>query len=403
MPITHRSPGLVLTEHECRRAARPRTPGRRAITVFAREVADADGRDRPFLRLPAGRPRLRGAPADAAPEPPGLAGPRAAGLPGADARPARHRPVHAGRRRSPGMTPQQQADYLTHFRADSIVRDAELIRRELGVERWSVLGQSFGGFCVDDATSRSPPKACARRCSPAACRRSGARPTTCTARRTARDRAEPPLLRALPRRPRRARELHGGSTPRTSALPSGDRLTPRRFRQLGDCSAWATAPRSCTTCSSCRPARRRSCTTSRRRSPSRATRSTRSCTSRATPTACATRWSAQRAAARRVRRGPSSSPASTSSRGCSRTTARCAPLREAAELLAEHEWPRLYDAERARAATRCRSRRRSTPRTCTSSARSPSRRRPDPGPAAWITNEFEHNGLRATASGCSAG
>ena len=48
----------------------------------------------------------------------------------------------------PGMTPEQQAEHLTHFRADSIVRDAELIRRELGVERWSVLGQSFGGFCV---------------------------------------------------------------------------------------------------------------------------------------------------------------------------------------------------------------------------------------------------------------
>ena len=46
------------------------------------------------------------------------------------------------------MTPLEQADYLTHFRADSIVRDAEHIRKELGVERWSVLGQSFGGFCV---------------------------------------------------------------------------------------------------------------------------------------------------------------------------------------------------------------------------------------------------------------
>ena len=28
-------------------------------------------------------------------------------------------------------SPQAQADYLKHFRADSIVRDAELIRREL--------------------------------------------------------------------------------------------------------------------------------------------------------------------------------------------------------------------------------------------------------------------------------
>jgi pimeloyl-ACP methyl ester carboxylesterase len=43
-----------------------------------------------------------------------------------------------------------QADYLMNFRADSIVRDAELIRRQLvGEEKpWSVLGQSYGGFCA---------------------------------------------------------------------------------------------------------------------------------------------------------------------------------------------------------------------------------------------------------------
>ena len=35
-----------------------------------------------------------------------------------------------------------------HLRADAIVGDAEAIRQELGVEKWSLLGQSFGGFCV---------------------------------------------------------------------------------------------------------------------------------------------------------------------------------------------------------------------------------------------------------------
>lgn len=42
-----------------------------------------------------------------------------------------------------------QADYLSHFRADAIVADAELIRRALAGEdgRWHVLGQSYGGFC----------------------------------------------------------------------------------------------------------------------------------------------------------------------------------------------------------------------------------------------------------------
>jgi len=41
-----------------------------------------------------------------------------------------------------------QARYLSMFRADAIVADAELIRRELGGAPWSVLGQSFGGFCT---------------------------------------------------------------------------------------------------------------------------------------------------------------------------------------------------------------------------------------------------------------
>ena len=43
-----------------------------------------------------------------------------------------------------------QAEYLKHFRADSIVRDAEIIRRRLVGEQeaWSVLGQSYGGFCA---------------------------------------------------------------------------------------------------------------------------------------------------------------------------------------------------------------------------------------------------------------
>ena len=47
-----------------------------------------------------------------------------------------------------GMTPREQADRLALFRADAIVQDAERIRQQLGVHRWSILGQSFGGFCA---------------------------------------------------------------------------------------------------------------------------------------------------------------------------------------------------------------------------------------------------------------
>ncbi|KAK6260627.1 hypothetical protein SCA6_015101 [Theobroma cacao] len=44
---------------------------------------------------------------------------------------------------------QSLADYLKHFRADSIVNDAEFIRVHLvpDARPWTVLGQSYGGFC----------------------------------------------------------------------------------------------------------------------------------------------------------------------------------------------------------------------------------------------------------------
>jgi pimeloyl-ACP methyl ester carboxylesterase len=54
-------------------------------------------------------------------------------------------------------TAAAQADYLAHFRADSIVADAELVRREVtGGAPWSVLGQSFGGFCAVSYLSSAP-------------------------------------------------------------------------------------------------------------------------------------------------------------------------------------------------------------------------------------------------------
>ncbi|KAJ7647771.1 alpha/beta-hydrolase [Roridomyces roridus] len=53
------------------------------------------------------------------------------------------------------VTDQDKADYLKHFRADSIVKDCEEIRKVLigkkanpEDRKWTVLGQSFGGFCA---------------------------------------------------------------------------------------------------------------------------------------------------------------------------------------------------------------------------------------------------------------
>jgi pimeloyl-ACP methyl ester carboxylesterase len=53
-------------------------------------------------------------------------------------------------------TPAEQAAYLEHFRADSIVADAELIRAALGSPPWSIYGQSYGGFCALTYLSFAP-------------------------------------------------------------------------------------------------------------------------------------------------------------------------------------------------------------------------------------------------------
>ncbi len=54
-------------------------------------------------------------------------------------------------------SPQTQAAYLKHFRTDNIVRDAEAIRTQLiGDKPWSILGQSYGGFCAMRYLSAAP-------------------------------------------------------------------------------------------------------------------------------------------------------------------------------------------------------------------------------------------------------
>jgi pimeloyl-ACP methyl ester carboxylesterase len=233
MSASFSTPGLLLTEHEFSVPLDHGSPDGERITVFAREVADPDGRDRPFLVF------LQGGPGSEAPRPT-----RHPSSPGWLDRALQDFRVlmldqRGTGRSSPvgtlsGLSAQEQADRLTHFRADSIVRDAEWIRHELGIERWSVLGQSFGGLCVTSYLSLAP---------------EGLREAFITA-------GLPPLgsriddvyratySRTLERNRRyyarypadRARvlELHERLQADEVLLPSGDRLTPRRLRQLGD-------------------------------------------------------------------------------------------------------------------------------------------------------------------------
>ena len=57
----------------------------------------------------------------------------------------------------PGMSPKQQADHLTNFRADSIVRDLEHVRTSVyGGRRWATFAQSYGGWITLCYLSQAP-------------------------------------------------------------------------------------------------------------------------------------------------------------------------------------------------------------------------------------------------------
>src|SRR3954463_14860920 len=104
-------PGLFVAEHEFEVPLAP--GGAETITVFAREVAAPDGRERPWLVY------LQGGP--------GYESPRPTGTPrGPDwlhpALPVFRvlLPAQGARARSPRVGGREPYEYLTHFRADNI-------------------------------------------------------------------------------------------------------------------------------------------------------------------------------------------------------------------------------------------------------------------------------------------
>jgi pimeloyl-ACP methyl ester carboxylesterase len=233
---THRIPGLVLTDHEFAVPLDYERPDGDKITVFAREAV-APGKEEdalPWLLF------LQGGPGFPAMRPNGADGwlkralkefrvllldQRGTGL----STPMTHRTL-AGL-----ATAQQQAEYVRLFRADNIIRDAELIRRELiGADaRWSVLGQSFGGFCVTRYLSAAPEGL------KEALLTGGLPPLASHAddiyRATYRRVLDKNRLyfERYPDDRTRAREIADYLQEHDVRLPAGDRLSPRRFQQLG--------------------------------------------------------------------------------------------------------------------------------------------------------------------------
>ena len=118
----------------------------RTIDIFARVVTREGGERLPYLVF------LQGGPGHEAPRP-FHSSTSPAWL---DEALAHYRVVMLDQRGTGLSTPVGDADlergsaavaeYLTHLRADAIVRDCEAMREHLSAETWSVLGQSFGGF-----------------------------------------------------------------------------------------------------------------------------------------------------------------------------------------------------------------------------------------------------------------
>ncbi|MET7621745.1 alpha/beta fold hydrolase [Streptomyces sp. NPDC005408] len=206
------------------------------IQIFAREVVDPAraGERLPWLLY------LQGGPGGKSPRP-------SAGSPGWLAQALKtHRVLlldQRGTGRSTPVTaraashfgsPARLAAYLGHFRADSIVADAELIRRHLcGGEPWETLGQSYGGFITLTYLSRAPEGL-------RACYVTGGLPGLAG---TADDvyartypRVRDRVLDFYARYPQDASRLRKISDLLETAevrLPDGDQLTTRRLRTLG--------------------------------------------------------------------------------------------------------------------------------------------------------------------------
>ncbi|WP_299165262.1 alpha/beta fold hydrolase [uncultured Arthrobacter sp.] len=137
-----------------------RDPEGERISVFAREYSSTDHTDAEAAHLP-WLLFLQGGP--------GVRGNRTTGLSGWMKAAARDFRILMLDQRGTGLStpadlvtlpecgsPAEQTLYLRHFRADSIVADAELIRAALGSGPWTVFGQSFGGFCTLSYLSLAP-------------------------------------------------------------------------------------------------------------------------------------------------------------------------------------------------------------------------------------------------------
>jgi pimeloyl-ACP methyl ester carboxylesterase len=392
---THRAPGLVLSEHEFEVPLDHSRPDGEKLTVFAREVVapDREHEEIPWLVF------FQGGPGHEAARPLKPDNPTWLERALEDFRVLLLDQRGTGRSTPigtlPGMAPEEQAEYLKHFRADAIVRDAELIRAELGVERWSALGQSFGGFCVTTYLSFAPEGLATAFVTgglPPLDRQPDEVYRATYARLLAKNRA---YYARYPEDRDRVRRIIERLEADDVRLPSGDRLTPRRFRQLGNLLGMSDGFEKLhyrLELAVDSPAFLHDVEGdySFARNPLYAV----------IHEACyapgsATGWSAQRVLPDEIREdatlftGEHVFPWMFEDYGALR------PLADAAGILAEYEWPQLYDAKRlganqVPAAAAIYAEDMYVERTYSEETAGVIR-----GLRPWVTDEYEHDGLRA--------
>ncbi|WP_114854450.1 alpha/beta fold hydrolase [Brachybacterium sp. YJGR34] len=384
-------------------------PASPELTLFARVISAPGGEDLPFLLF------LQGGPGSEAPRPLDATSP--AWLPRAlrehrvvllDQRgTGRSGPVGldtplpdgaaGGARTLREAAPAQQAHHLTRFRADAIVRDAELLREHLEAEQWSVLGQSFGGFAALRYLSAHPG-------SVASALFTGGLPTVgrsldevyTTTWHGMIARSERYWAR-FPEDRDRFRRLADRAASGRLRLPGGAAVGVERLRRLGHLLgasqgqerlhhllAWdPDSPALAHDLAAALPFGGRN--------PLYAVLHE-SCWADGT----ATRWAADRTMPAAVREDPTLLGGEHVHRELFREDPELAPWAEAADLLAEHEWPRLYDDDALR---RC-----AVPGAAAvyfddayvPREQSLATAELLSGVRPWVTSEYEHNGLRAS-------
>ncbi|WP_083378329.1 alpha/beta fold hydrolase [Varibaculum massiliense] len=199
------------------------------IQIYTREIARDDDENRPYLIFFQGGPGCKGSrPADWS-------------SPWFGAALEKYRIIMLDQRGTGRSTPldnvtipalgSRAGAWLRLMRADQIVGDAEALRRALGIKKWTVMGQSFGGFIITAYLSRFPEaieKAYITGGLPGLTKvnRIYERTFAATARRCREFYALPGMEEAV-------RQTCAHVLERDEYLPNGEKLTPNRIRQVG--------------------------------------------------------------------------------------------------------------------------------------------------------------------------